>query len=778
MRLNITTGKEKHSESCTSIAVSLSGYVISGSDDFTVRRWNINGEALGIVKQFDSCVTLLTWVPTSGGLRRGRGDPKGKDTCLVACADGIVSFVNVASSRVESTIEAHVGNVTGLVYSPDGSSLITAGEDGTVKVWSQAGISRSTLANTGKRIYTLCWGYEKTELGGDCVLYTVGSDVIIKPFNPSIRKQIKWCAHSGVVLASDWSLMSGLIVTGGEDGVFKVWDPCGHAIYTSSIGKHPITSVKFSADGELFGVGSFKSLRVCDMSGWSHSYERISEGSAMSIQWTPEGTQLIVGCGTGAVCIAQLIDRKVTWGPYCATLVDSHKLTVQNIAEDTVEKLELRDKVIKLDIGYEHIIVCTTTYCACYPVKRLHASVQFDLGDSVVTLKLAPSLFLLADCNQGIQLHSYEGRMICALRLQTALKPENMASDLISLSNDTVAMRDPVDHTRLFFFSTANGKQLDEFMVTHQVDIVSVHLSLFGLAHDRKVAFVDRNRDLFLGLVQHKVSMQKISTMVSSVVWHEIHETLVAIADGHLTTFYCPCMYFSNLDLALNTKEVLDEGSDEFNRNDRIASFHSTRVQIRRGSDGALLTLSVSPYPIILFQFVEKSNWEGAMRLARFLNSELLWTVLTGLALSKGELSVAETGYGALRHLDKVRYLHSLKENPLPEARQMGLALFQHRPTEAERILLQAGLVYRCIDMNTQLFNWERALEIAKDRKSHIDTVMLRRQKYLEDTGKKETISAFTDLEGLITVDPSVVEERVKQELAKEAARTNAVPYK
>ncbi|CCW60819.1 unnamed protein product [Phytomonas sp. EM1] len=777
MRLNITTGKEKHSESCTSIAVSISGYVISGSDDFTVRRWNMNGEALGIVKRFASCVTLLTWVPTSGCLRRGRGDLKGKDTCLVACSDGIVSFVNAASGRVESTIEAHVGNVTGLVYSPEGNSLITAGEDGAVKVWSQAGIPRSTLANTGKCIYTLCWGYEKTELGGDCVLYTVGSDVIIKPFNPSIRKQIKWCAHSGVVLTADWSLMSGFIVTGGEDGMFKVWDPYGRAIYTSSIGKHPITSVKFSADGELFGVGSFKSLRVCDKTGWSHSYEKLSEGSAMSIQWTPEGTQLIVGCGTGAVCTAQLINHKVTWGPYCATLVDSHKLTVQNIAEDTVEKLEQRDKVIKLEIGYGHIIVCAITYCACYPVDRLNAPVQFDLSDAVVTLKLAPALFLLADCSQGIQLYSYEGRMVCTLRLQLALKPEIMAADLISLSNDTVAMRNPMDHKKLLFFSTMSGKQLDASTVAHQVDIVSVHLSQFGLIHDRKVAFVDRNRDLFLCLAQHKLGIQKISTMASSVAWHEMHETLVAITDGHLTIWYCPCMYFTNRDLAFKTKEVHDDGSDEFSPNDRITSFHSARVQIRRGSDGALLTLSVSPYPIILFQFMEKSNWEGAMRLARFLNSDLLWTVLTGLALSKGELNVAETGYGALCHLDKVRYLHSLKELSLPEARQAGLALFQQRPVEAERILLQAGLVYRCIDMHTQLFNWERALEIAKDRKTHVDTVMARRQRYLEETAKKETITAFKELEGVIKVNWSVIEEKIKQEIIKEAERPNAVPY-
>ena len=59
MRLNITSAKERHGEACTTVAVSLSGDIISGSDDFTVRRWNANGEALGVVKEFESCVTTL-----------------------------------------------------------------------------------------------------------------------------------------------------------------------------------------------------------------------------------------------------------------------------------------------------------------------------------------------------------------------------------------------------------------------------------------------------------------------------------------------------------------------------------------------------------------------------------------------------------------------------------------------------------------------------------------------------------------------------------------------
>lgn len=165
-----------------------------------------------MVHQFPKCITVVCWVPGVGGnARRGRGvnstmatantlgklgggggGGEGRDNCVVGCEDGTLTFLNVASGRVERVIEAHSGcSITKLLYTPDATSILTSGEDGYVKVWSSSGIARSTLASSTKPIYTMCWGSETTELGGDCVLYTCVSDIIIKPLNPSLKKQIK-----------------------------------------------------------------------------------------------------------------------------------------------------------------------------------------------------------------------------------------------------------------------------------------------------------------------------------------------------------------------------------------------------------------------------------------------------------------------------------------------------------------------------------------------------------------------------------------------------------
>ena len=58
--------------------------------------------------------------------------------------------------------------------------------------------------------------------------------------------------------------------------------------------------------------------------------------------------------------------------------------------------------------------------------------------------------------------------------------------------------------------------------------------------------------------------------------------------------------------------------------------------------------------------------------------------------------------------VDKVQFVSHIKQLPSPERRNAELALFCHQPQQAEAIYLQAGLVYRAIELNMNLFNWER----------------------------------------------------------------------
>lgn len=58
--------------------------------------------------------------------------------------------------------------------------------------------------------------------------------------------------------------------------------------------------------------------------------------------------------------------------------------------------------------------------------------------------------------------------------------------------------------------------------------------------------------------------------------------------------------------------------------------------------------------------------------------------------------------------IDKVRYINAIKDLPSKESKMAHILMFSGNIQEAETLLLQAGLVYQAIQINIDLYNWER----------------------------------------------------------------------
>lgn len=92
-----------------------------------------------------------------------------------------------------------------------------------------------------------------------------------------------------------------------------------------------------------------------------------------------------------------------------------------------------------------------------------------------------------------------------------------------------------------------------------------------------------------------------------------------------------------------------------------------------------------------------------------------------------------------------MEYIQYIKTIPSPEGRQAEIALFRRQIDEAERIFLNATppLVYRAVKMNIRFYRWSRALDIAIKFRSHVDTVLGYRQRFLDQFNKRETDAKF-----------------------------------
>lgn len=122
-------------------------------------------------------------------------------------------------------------------------------------------------------------------------------------------KSETWKAHDGVVLCVDWGAGSKLIVTGAEDGRYKVWDAFGRQMYASAPELYPVTSCRWSPAGEAFAVGGYNSVRLCDKAGWTYAVDKPSTGSVYALQWSADGTRLAGACASGDIVLGQLVMR-------------------------------------------------------------------------------------------------------------------------------------------------------------------------------------------------------------------------------------------------------------------------------------------------------------------------------------------------------------------------------------------------------------------------------------------------------------------------------------
>ncbi|XP_036393390.1 intraflagellar transport protein 80 homolog isoform X1 [Megalops cyprinoides] len=779
MRLKTSLLKEpKHKELVSCVGWTTADELYSCSDDHQIFRWNLltSETTLAIKLQEDIYPIDLHWFPkVVGGKKQALAE-----IFVLTSTDGKFHLIS-KTGRIEKSVEAHRGAVLAGRWNYDGTALITAGEDGQIKIWSKSGMLRSTLAQQASPVYSVAWGPDS-----DRILYTSGKQLMIKPLQPS-AKVLQWKAHEGVILKVDWNSVNDLILSGGEDCKYKVWDSYGRLLYASSSHDYPITSVAWAPDGEVFAVGSFNTLRLCDKTGWSYALEKPNTGSVFSLAWSADGTQLAGACGNGHVIFAHVVEQRWEWKSFEITLTkrrtmqlfattlsrtaDESSGKVRNVMNDAVDALEFRDRVIKASLSHGHLVVTTSLQCYVYSAKNWNTPLIFDLKEGSVSLILqAERHFLLVD-GAGIYVYSYEGRLVSTPKFP-GMRTDILNTQTVSLSNDTIAIRDKTDEKVIFLFEALTGKALgDGKPLTHKMEVVEIALDQCGMAADRKIALIDKNRDLYLTSVRrfgrdHKIN--KIGTMVHTMAWNDSANILCGIQDVQFTVWYYPNAVFVDRDLLPKTLFMKD--ASEFSRTPHILNYVGTQVTVRR-ADGSLVYSSVSPYPALLHEYTASARWDDALRLCRFAKDQTLWACLAAMAIASRELTTAEVAYAAIGEVDKVQYINSIKDLPSKESSLAHILLFSGQVQEAESTLLQAGLIYQAIQININLYNWDRALELAVKHKTHVDTVLAHRQKFLQDFGKKETNKRFLQYSEGVEVDWEKIQAKIEMELAKERER-------
>eukprot|EP00916_Digyalum_oweni_P014641 GHVL01024011.1.p1 GENE.GHVL01024011.1~~GHVL01024011.1.p1 ORF type:complete len:354 (+),score=52.14 GHVL01024011.1:1308-2369(+) len=346
------------------------------------------------------------------------------------------------------------------------------------------------------------------------------------------------------------------------------------------------------------------------------------------------------------------------------------------------------------------------------------------------------------------------------------MKTEILTNATLSLSRDTICI---ARSNQMRFFDVHSARPIGS-PIDHRVDVQQVSLSQYGSGSDRKVAMLDRCKDLYISSV-HNVSLVKIASMIDSVQWHQdVTDMLAAVGDRQLYCWLYPSAIFLDnrlMEAALIKRDINDIAGVEA----ALVSFYGSQVTLRR-KDGAQIVMQLSPFAPLLYQQIGNGAWEKAARLCRCAKSDPLWAAFATMALQGRQLQAAEEALAAIDEVDKVHYVQYICDLPHEILQQAESLLMCRRPDEGVQLLLNKDLVYRAIKTLLKLHRWEAALDVAVLRQTHVDTVLAYRSKHLAGLGRNEEHNPkFIEIAKEVKWDWSTVKTKCRMEKKQEAKK-------
>jgi WD40 repeat protein len=194
------------------------------------------------------------------------GGPNGR---LLATSgeDKTVHVREAATGRELLGLRGHTGSVTCLAFSPDGQRLVSAGKDGTIRVWDGTPLRSDERREEARR-----FSHHTNEVWSLAVRPTDGRMVVSGGFKAPASV---WDPRSGAVVA---------VIPGQSSVVFCVaWSPDGYRIASAGV------------DGAQFN------LKVVNLRDRSKDFELTAESEFMTVAFHPDDKHLVTGQQDGTI---------------------------------------------------------------------------------------------------------------------------------------------------------------------------------------------------------------------------------------------------------------------------------------------------------------------------------------------------------------------------------------------------------------------------------------------------------------------------------------------
>lgn len=252
-----------HQDKINNVAFSRDNKLVATvSDDATVKIWTIAGQ---LVKTLDCRSTLQ---PACGAFNSVSFSPDNK-TIATANQNGTIQLWDL-EGKLLKVIHGHKGRVESLAFSPksqtspsQGYVLASASWDNTIKLWNRNGdpIKTQPMQHRGA-VYTVSFSPDGSTIA------SAGQHGDIRLWNLQGKLLQQWKAHANQINSLSFSPDGSMLASASSDGTVKLWQRNGTLIRTFASRSGQVYSLNFSPDRNTFAAayqdGAVKQWRIAD----------------------------------------------------------------------------------------------------------------------------------------------------------------------------------------------------------------------------------------------------------------------------------------------------------------------------------------------------------------------------------------------------------------------------------------------------------------------------------------------------------------------------------
>ncbi|MCH8047275.1 MAG: PD40 domain-containing protein [Planctomycetes bacterium] len=288
-----TTGNELLRLAGTKPAWSPDGKCLSTIDKGRLRVWNVDGSAATLQKNLDSIT------PHSGAVESIVFLPDGS-RLVSASSDNTIKVWDIASGKCLSTLAEHTDKIESIAVSPDGQMLASASGDNTIRLWD---------VDTGKVRHVLTGHSDETRgvafSSDGKTLASVSFDGKVKLWDTSEGTLLHTLeGHTEKLRAVAFSPTGDLVASAGDDHTIRLWNTdSGEFVAEFSNHTAEIRGLAFSPDGRLLASAAGKkgsenidwTARVWDVATRQQVHMLTGHtGAVRTVAFSPDGESLVV----------------------------------------------------------------------------------------------------------------------------------------------------------------------------------------------------------------------------------------------------------------------------------------------------------------------------------------------------------------------------------------------------------------------------------------------------------------------------------------------------